>query len=658
MSGADDFNLPGASEASTAEARMAALEREVAGLRLDIASLRASIGTAPEASSLPPASAFIDPGIAAKLRRVPGLASDASSGGPGTPHGRPSFSERLHAEAPISGDELESIVGRYGTLSLAAVLVLMSVGAIIKMAVEKGLLTPEVRVLAGLVVAVLLGIAGVVFRGRGEVRYGGVLLALSLAVVDLVAWGAGPRFHLVPVAAAMAVVDIVALALAALALKDQSEFLFAISVAGALSAPFVTSDGGGTALNLLVYGGVVLAGALRAVRNPDWSRAFVVLVIGALVYSLAAAGLPVSAQWYGPYLVALFGAACGLAALLFGEPEWKSELPRAYVGVSVVGVMVAWDAVRGHPLSIGIAVSLGVAAVTYAALLARQQRARHWTASAILLPFVSVGIAYASAGRGPTEAAVLALWAAFALGAWRLERADADAQRAGAHLLTAGLLGSCAVTAWLWGTPLAFVSGLALWGVALAALSRSEASALPLGGICLALGGAALSAVDQLASRSAYSYTPFATRSSASAFVAVTGIGVAAELLAGGEGAPGRIADRPVRLGVLIGFLIVWGRMEMAQAFSPDLASFLLTSYYAACGVGSIVAGRRLGIRRLRVAGLVLALYAAVKAVVEVTDIGSILLRVGAYAAVGVFLLGAGYLYREEREGDGLASEA
>jgi hypothetical protein len=47
-----------------------------------------------------------------------------------------------------------------------------------------------------------------------------------------------------------------------------------------------------------------------------------------------------------------------------------------------------------------------------------------------------------------------------------------------------------------------------------------------------------------------------------------------------------------------------------------------------------------------------------VKAVVEVTDIGSILLRVGAYAAVGVFLLGAGYLYREEREGDGLASEA
>ena len=87
--------------------------------------------------------------------------------------------------------------------------------------------------------------------------------------------------------------------------------------------------------------------------------------------------------------------------------------------------------------------------------------------------------------------------------------------------------------------------------------------------------------------------------------------------------------------------------MEVAQAYTPDVAGFLLTTYYAGCGVASIVAGRRLGIGRLRVAGLGLALYAAFKAVVEVTDIGSVGLRVGSYGAVGMFLLGAGYLYRE-----------
>jgi Predicted membrane protein len=475
MSAADNSNMAGGSESSAADARMSALEREVAALRLEMERLRASVRSAgartEEHGAAMLAPGYVAPAIASVLRHAPeGDAQPAAGGAP--LHGRPSFSERLHSDAAISGDELESMVGRYGTLSLAALLVLMGVGAIIKMAVEKGLLTPEVRVVAGLVVAVLLAGAGIVFRRRGEVRYGGVLLALSLAVVDLVAWGAGPRFHLVPVAAAMAVVDVVALALAALALKDDSEFLFAVSVAGALSAPFVTSDGGGTALTLLLYGGVVLAGALRAVRHPHWSRAFAVLVTGALVYSLAAAALPISTQWYGPYLVALFGAGCAAAALLFGEPEWKSELPRAYVGVSVIGVMVAWDAVAGRPRLLGLAVSFAVAVVTYAGLLVRQPRSRHWTASALLLPFVSVGIAYASAGEGPSEGAVLALWTVFALIAWRIERSAADEHRAGAHLLAGGLLGSVAITAWLWGTPLGFVAGLAAWGAILAGLAR------------------------------------------------------------------------------------------------------------------------------------------------------------------------------------------
>jgi len=606
--------------------RLAALEQQVAALSAEVA---AALRQPPRGAGSPPPP-------------------------PPPPPGRQSFSDRMHSSAAISGDELESLVGRYGTLALAALVILMAVGAVIKMAVQHGLLTPEVRVVAGVIVAVLLATAGFVFRRRGEVRYGGVLLALSLAVIDLVAWGAGPLFHLLPTVVALGAVDVVAVGLAALALHDDSEFLFAVAVAGALSAPFVTNDGGGTALALLLYGGIVLAGALRSARDPEWARAFAVLVIGALVYALAAAALPISAEWYGPYLVALFGGACAAAALLVGEPAWRSELPRAYLAVTVVGVLVGWDAVGARPFTVTIGVALVLAVVTYAALLARQATMRHWTASALLLPLVSLGIAYAGADSGRVHGAVLAMWTAFALAAWRVERGRSDDERSGAHLLAAAILGCFAVTAWFWDTPLPFVAGLALWGVVVAGLSRGVPSPLPLIGVALATGAAALSSIDQLASRAAYSYTPFVTRSSASALSAALGIGIAGELLVRGTGGAAKIADRPVRLGVLIGFLIVWGRMEMARAFNPDLASFLLTSYYAACGVGSIAAGRRLGIGRLRVAGLVLAVYAAFKAVVEVTDIGSILLRAGAYAAVGVFLLGAGYLYREERGGEEL----
>ena len=56
--------------------------------------------------------------------------------------------------------------------------------------------------------------------------------------------------------------------------------------------------------------------------------------------------------------------------------------------------------------------------------------------------------------------------------------------------------------------------------------------------------------------------------------------------------------------------------------------------------------GRRFESKALRVAGLVVAIYAAAKAVVEATGIGGLMLRVGCYAAVGMFLLGAGYRYR------------
>jgi hypothetical protein len=232
--------------------------------------------------------------------------------------------------------------------------------------------------------------------------------------------------------------------------------------------------------------------------------------------------------------------------------------------------------------------------------------------------------------------------------AWQIERRRGEPTRGGAHLLAAGLLGTIAVAELLWPNPFGLVTGLVAWGLVMAAALHDELSPLPLVGVAVALGGAALSALDQLASRQAFAYPPFLTRSSASALVATLGLGIAGLLIARAPGERDtKWADRPVRLGAVAAFAILWGRMEMAQAFSPDLASFLLIAYYAACGLASIIVGRILGVRPLRLAGLGLAIYAAVKAVVEASLIGGVLLRVGSYGAVGVFLLGAGYLYRE-----------
>ncbi len=615
----------------SSDGRLDALERQVAELSAEVRALREARSVDSRPHQPQPDREEV---IRERLRHAPPRRLSA---------------EWIASGTAVSGKEIESLVGRYGTLALAALVILMAVGAVIKMAVQRGLLTPEVRILAGVLVVLALAGAGLVFRSRGEVRYGGVLLALSLAVVDLVAWGAGPRFHLVPSAAALAAVDVASLLIAGLALHDGSEFLFCVAIGGALSAPFVASDQQGTALALLAYGGVVLAGATRSARAPGWYRAFALLVAGALLYSLAAAALPASSEWYGPLLISLFCGGCALVALILGESEWRSELSRSFLAVGVIGTVVAIDAVANRPLSLVLSVAIPLALLTQATLVLRAMPARLWRSSALALPFVSLGLA-GWAANSVTQAMVVAAWAVIALIAWHAESRQNDSYRSGSHLLSAGLLGSLAVTSWLWGTPLAFVAGLAAWAVIQAFLGMGEAAAVPLIGVAIAGGAAALSAIDQLASRNAYGYVPFATRSSASALVATLGLVIAGELVSRGKGEAAKLVDRPMTIGVTVAFLIVWGRMELAHAYSPDLAAFLLTSYYAACGVGSIIAGRGLAMSRLRIGGLCLAIYAAVKALVEVTNISSLLLRVGAYAAVGVFLLGAGYLYREQRE--------
>jgi hypothetical protein len=604
--------------------RLAALEHQVAALTAEVVRLRAEV--------------------------------QAGTGGARPVPRHDAFARASAAAAAIKEEEIESFVGRYGTLLLGAFVLLMGVAVLIQFAVTRGLLTPAVRVGLGALTAATVGAAGVYFHRRGEVRYANVLLALALALVDLVAWGAGPRLHLVSTAVSLSVVDVVAIALAALAVHDESEFLFCVAVAGALSSPFVAMERIPDATALLGYGGVVLVSSLRAVRQSGWTRAFAVLVGGALVYALAAMSTTAGDAWYAPFLISLFGGGCALGALLLAPPDWRGPLSRGFLAVALVGVIAGWDRVPSAPAWAMWAIALGMAAVTHAALAIRTPRRPLWTASAVLLPMVSLGIAAAAMTTTKSRAGVLALWALFSLAAWRLDRRRGEGWRGGAHLFSGALLGTGAVLAFFWPQPLPLVAALAGWGVLLAWLVGAEERPLPLAGVALPLALAAASAVDQLASRQAYAYAPFATRSSLSALAVTAGLAAAGSLLAGGTGAPSRLADRAVRLGALVGFAILWGRMEMAGAWSPDLGAFLLTAYYAACGLASIIAGRRYGVSRLRLVGLGLAIYAAVKAIVEASEIGELMLRVGVYGAVGVFLLAAGYIYREAGRPRGAAA--
>jgi hypothetical protein len=631
------------------DARLAALEAELAALRGELAELRGRV------RRIEPEIAEPRPRPASPPREVPPTSRDAAFDARVQP--RASLTDRLEARpgayrSSLSSDAVESWVGRYGTLIAAAFVILLGVGTLVVWAVQRGLISPAVRVGAGALATAFVAVAGLQFRRKGERRYGNVLLALSLAMTAVVAWGAGPRLHLIPSGAALAVVDLVAIAIAALAAQDDSEFLFVVAIAGALAAPFVTADNSGRPDLLLAYGVAVILGGIRGSSDPDWRRAPILLFAGAALYELAAAGLPSVPMWYGPYMVPIFGGLLALGALALADDTWRGILARAFLGAALLGVLFGWDAIPGRPVAIAAGVSVALLVTTYLALWVDRPPQRFWVASALLLPLLSLGIAEARAEGRAARSALLVGWGLVALAMWRAERWRSRPERGAVHLLLATLLVAIGTAIWFWPNPFALVTGLGGVAVASSFLARDEEGPLPLVGPLFALGGAAMSAIDQLASLQPYRYIPFATRASASALVAVAAVAGSAFILLRGRGSPGRVFSRANWVGATVALAFVWGRMEMVQAFSRDASTFLLTLYYAATGVAGIVAGRRTDTKGFRVAGLVVAIYAAAKAVIEATNISGLMLRVGCYAAVGVFLLGAAYLYRNAAIGD------
>ncbi|HEX7979372.1 MAG TPA: DUF2339 domain-containing protein, partial [Gemmatimonadaceae bacterium] len=406
------------------EARLAALEAEIEALRGELAELR---------------------GLVRRIEPAPPRTGDAASDGGTRP--QPSLVDRLRVATPpavhrssLSGDAVESWVGRYGTLMAGAFVILLGVGTLVVWAVQRGLISPELRVAAGAIATAFVAAAGMQFRRKGERRYGNVLLALSLAMTSVVAWGAGPRLQIVPAGVALAVVDLVAVAIAVLATHDDSEFLFAVAVAGALSAPFVTAEDRGRPDVLLVYGAIVLLGGIRASSDPDWRRAPILLVAGAALYELTAAGLPGVAGWYGPFLVPLFGGVLALGALVLAEPAWRGVLARSFLAVALIGVLFGWDAIPGQPAALVAIISAALLATTYAALWVDRPEQPLWPASALFLPLLSLGVAVARAEGRVAQSAVLVGWGLVALAMWRAERWRSRPARGGAHLLLATML--------------------------------------------------------------------------------------------------------------------------------------------------------------------------------------------------------------------------
>jgi uncharacterized membrane protein len=605
------------------------LAREVRALRAAVSRIEASRDLAPSTRPETVRAAVLDPPTS-------------------VPHAAPVAERRSGAErrAPI---DFESLIGRYGTLALASLTILMGAGAFLRWAIANGKIGPELRVALGALGAVALGFVGWRLRERGSKRFGSTLIALALALVHVVAWGAGPYLQLVPSWVALGVAAAASVAVAALAWFGDEEALFSVGVGGALIAPFVTSRSSGSVVVLLIYGYVVLATGLAALRGRTWRTALIVTTAGCWLYT----GVATDATSYGSQsrlqdAPAIFALAVAWTAIILTRGAWGARIARSAI-VALFGalaVAVTNDSTAPNVLVLAAIGTLTAYAAVHVGLVREDgvvQRQPLFTGA--VLPIALGALAVDAAANTATARSLVAVgWTLAAAAAAYLQPAARPT-----HVMVVGIASAGAIFLALESITVKASVALAAHAAALAALLRRERTKLLGVPIALSLTLSTLWAFTLLDRRVGYEYTPFLTSASlaaaavAAAWLVTSWNAARVELRDGGLGT---VETRTaVRLaGVVVTFL--WGNEELSRAYSPDVSTFLSIGYYAVVGVAAIFIGRARGIRVLRHVGLGLAIFAALKAISEASSL-AIGIRVGSYLLAGLFLLAVAYWYRE-----------
>jgi hypothetical protein len=619
------------------ERRVVALEAEVRALTLEVIRLKGA-------------------------REGERVSAGAVGEGPSRPSGAPHPPHPMAPRSPLTVPselqpanwlpkqlDLESLVGRYGTLVLATVSALAAVGTFLGWAIANGLLGPSQRIALGLLVAAGLAVGGLRLRRR-ERSFGASLLGLSLAITHVCAWGAGPSLHLVPDWGAFLLAAVASIALAIFAHAEADEPLWSVGFSGAAIAPFVTASGKSDLLLLTAYGIAVLASSGYAMGSRSWVIAGRLFLLAAALYTAAlATGFE---RHFGPLLAMGFP----LVVAITGVIPWIGGAARGE-RLRALGALATVAAVRsgmGMNLPLekpAIAALIASAGVVWLVIVDRTHTiagetpsSRRWLYEGDWLDGGVLPLGFVGASVMALDTSVhgsgLAMAAAAAVLLIAVMRFPEGSLRDAAVFATV----LCALVADLLlakGRPFFLTGSIALLSAVCFAANRvwRSVSWTTLGTIGLAW--AVLAALGHLINREPYRYAPFVTEPSAVAAVVLASI-LAAWRLARRE----QQLERLLR-SASIGWAFLWIHQEIAFALNPTAATLFRVSYYAVTSVVAVGQGRARHVPILRHIGLALAILAAGTALYGARKLDAIAARIGADLVAAVFLLAIAYWYRK-----------
>ncbi|HMC55929.1 MAG TPA: DUF2339 domain-containing protein [Gemmatimonadaceae bacterium] len=543
--------------------------------------------------------------------------------------------------------DLESLVGRYGTLVLATVSALAAVGTFLGWAIANGLLGPAQRIALGLIVAIGLGVAGLRLRRR-ERSFGASLLGLALAIAHVCAWGAGPSLKLVPEWGAFIFAAVAAIALAIFAHAEADEPLWSVGFSGAAIAPFVTSSGRGNLFLLSAYGLAVMTASGYAMGGKRWIVAGRLFLLAAALYVAAlATGFEMD---FGPLLATWFPLALAVTAVIpWTRGMSRTERLRALgtlAGVAALRTGIGMASPLTHRATGALLAAAGVVWLVLvdrthtehvdAPAGARRLHEGDWLDGGVLpLAFISAAVmAFDASARG-TGIAMSVASGVMLIAVMRFPRGSVRDASVFATII-------CALIAALLlerSHPLLITATIAALGavcmIANLAWPSISWSTLALVGFTWAI----LATLAHLAARAPYAYSPFATTASAVSLAVLAALGIAWRC------ARDAGIERVLRAAVVV-WAFVWVHQEIVAAYSPTIAILLRVSYYAITSVLAVGIGRARGAAILRHAGLGLAILAAATALYGARNIDAIAARIGADLVAAVFLLAIAYWYR------------
>jgi uncharacterized membrane protein len=189
--------------------------------------------------------------------------------------------------AKVAEPDLESRIGSEWLNRVGIVALLTGVAYFLKLAFDNGWIGASGRVSMGMLAGIALVAWSSRLHSKGYKYFSYSLTAAGIGIMYLSLWAAFQVYHLLPGGVAFVAMILVTVATAMLALKQDTQILAAVAIAGGLSTPLLLSTGENRPLELFSYIAILDLFSIVLVVLRPWRRVLLGSFIGTTIWYFA-----------------------------------------------------------------------------------------------------------------------------------------------------------------------------------------------------------------------------------------------------------------------------------------------------------------------------------------------------------------------------------